>query len=235
LLGYPDRAEALMRDAQRVANDLPHPFTAAVTLWMASMLQYHRGEREAAARTSQRMLELAEAHDIRHWTDATLVLPHAPRAESLSAADLAEMHRRLLLVGSAVWRRTFSLCVLATFGIEAGHPAEGRRALASIGDAGRQGFLAPDVIRLEGELHLRSAPPDVSAAERCFAAAIDLARQRQEKSLELRATMSLVRLRRAHGGDDKEARRALADLYGWFTEGFTTADLVAAKALLVTG
>jgi hypothetical protein len=158
-------------------------------------------------------------------------VPHAPRPESLSAADLAEIHRRLLLVGSAVWRRTFCLCVLATLGSEAGHPAEGRRALASIGEAGRQGFLAPEVIRLEGELHLASATPDVSAAERCFAAAIDLARRRQERSLELRATMSLVRLRRTHGGDD-DARRALADLYAWFTEGFATADLVAAKSFL---
>jgi predicted ATPase len=121
--------------------------------------------------------------------------------------------------------------VLATLAIEAGHPEEGRRALASVGATGRQGFLAPEVIRLEGELHLASAPPDVSAAERCFSAAIDLARHRQEKSLELRATMSLVRLRRTRG-DDMDARRALADLYGWFTEGFTTADLIAAKQLL---
>jgi class 3 adenylate cyclase/tetratricopeptide (TPR) repeat protein len=232
LLGYPDRAAALIREALRLADELRQPLTSISTLWMSSMLQYQRGEREEAVRTSQRMLELAEAHDIRHWTDSALVLPHAPRADSLSAADLAEMHRRLLLVGSAVWRRTFCLCVLARFGIEAGHPAEGRRALASIGEAGRQGFLAPEVIRLEGELHLASGPPDVNAAERCFAAAIDLARQRQEKSLELRATMSLVRLRRAHGGDDKGARGALADLYGWFTEGFTTADLIAAQQLL---
>jgi predicted ATPase len=87
------------------------------------------------------------------------------------------------------------------------------------------------MIRLEGELHLRCAEPDVSAAERCFVAAIEFARRREEKSLELRATMSLVRLRRTHFGDDG-ARRALADVYSWFTEGFTTADLVEAKELL---
>jgi class 3 adenylate cyclase/tetratricopeptide (TPR) repeat protein len=231
LLGYPERAAALMRDAQQLSDELRQPFTTTVTLWMTSLLQFQRGERDAAARTSQRVLELAEAHDIRHWTDLSLVV-HATRPDSLSAADLAEMHRRLMLVGSAVWRRVFCLCVLATLGIEAGHPAEGRRALASIGEAARQGFLAPEVIRLEGELHLRSTPPDVSAAERCFTAAIDLARRRQEKSLELRATISLVRLRQAHGGDEGDARRALVDLYRWFTEGFTTADLIAAKQLL---
>jgi class 3 adenylate cyclase/tetratricopeptide (TPR) repeat protein len=230
LLGYPDRGAALMRDAQQLSDELRLPFTTTVTLWMTSLLQYQRGERDAATRTSQRMSELAERHDIRHWTDASLVVPHALHSERLSAAELAEVHHRLMLVGSAVWRRVFCLCVLAELSLEAGHPAEGRRALASIGESGRQGFLAPEVIRLEGELHLRSAPSDVSAAERCFVAAIGLARRRQEKSLELRATMSLVRLRQTYGGDD--ARRALADLYAWFTEGFTTADLVAAKALL---
>ena len=231
LLGYPERAEALMRDAVRFSDELRQPFTTTVTLWMSAVLQYELGERDAAARTSLRMLELAQLHDIRHWTELALVVPHASRPERLTAADLAEIHRGLLLVGSAVWRRVFCLCVLAELSIEAGHPAEGRRALASVGQTGRQGFLAAEVIRLEGELHLRSAPSDVSAAERCFAAAIDLARRRQERSLELRATMSLVRLKCAHG-DDKDARRALADLYGSFTEGFTTADLIAAKQLL---
>jgi class 3 adenylate cyclase/tetratricopeptide (TPR) repeat protein len=231
LLGYPERAEALMRDAERLSDELRLPFTASVVRWMAALLQYQRGERAAAVRTAQRVSEIAEAHDIRHWLDLTVVLAHGTHGTGLSAAELGEMHRRLMLVGSAVWRRVFCLCVLAELSLEAGHPAEARRALASIGETGRQGFLAAEVQRLDGELHVHSAPPDVSAAERCFTAAIELARQRQEKSLELRATISLVRLRRAHGGGD-DAQRALADLYGWFTEGFDTADLRNARTLL---
>jgi predicted ATPase len=125
----------------------------------------------------------------------------------------------------------FCLCVLATLALESGHPDEGRRALASIEGAGREGFLASEIIRLEGELHLQSGSPDIGAAEQCFVAAIDLARRRQEKSLELRAATSLARLRRQQNRDD-EARRAVADVYGWFTEGFDTADLTAAKTLL---
>ena len=231
LLGYPSRADALIRDAQRLADELRHPLTLTVVLWTSSWLHYQRGEREAAARSAQRMHELAETHGFVHWMDASLVVPHGPQSQRLSAAALADMHERLMRVGSAVWRRAFCLCVLATLSAEAGHPEEGRRALASIGESGRQGFLAPEMIRLEGELHLRCAEPNVSAAERCFVAAIEFARRREEKSLELRATMSLVRLRRMHGGDDG-ARRALADVYSWFTEGFTTADLVQAKELL---
>jgi class 3 adenylate cyclase/tetratricopeptide (TPR) repeat protein len=232
LLGYPDRGDALMRDALRLSDELRQPFTTTATLWMAALLQYLRGERAAAARTSQRMHEFAELHDIRHWRDASLVLPHLPPAAGLSATELAEIHRRLMLVGSAVWRRVFALLALAELSLEAGHPAEARRALGSITEAGRHGFLAPEVLRLEGEAHLASEPADVGAAERFFAAAIELARQRQEKSLELRAVMSVVRLRVAHHGADEAARRALEEICGRFTEGFATADLIAAKALL---
>jgi tetratricopeptide (TPR) repeat protein len=231
LLGSPDRGSALMRDAQRIAEAVRSPFTVMVTLWMTSLLESLRGEREAAARTSERMLEIAETYDIRHWTDAPLILPHMLRAAELSAADLAEIHRRLMLVGNAVWRRVFCLLTLTTLALEAGHVAEARRAFESMDESARQGFLAPDVLRVEGELHLANGRPDVDAAERCFAAAIDLARRRQEKSLELRATMSLFRLHRLRG-TDKDARRALESLYSSFTEGFGTADLLAAQSLL---
>jgi len=68
-------------------------------------------------------------------------------------------------------------------------------------------------------------------AERCFRAAIDLARARTEKSLELRAATSLARLWQRQGKRD-DARRLLGNVYGWFTEGFDTADLRAARGLL---
>ena len=68
-------------------------------------------------------------------------------------------------------------------------------------------------------------------AEACFLKAIEIARRQQAKSLELRATMSLARLWR-HQGKGEEARKMLAEIYGWFTEGFDTADLKDAKAML---
>lgn len=68
-------------------------------------------------------------------------------------------------------------------------------------------------------------------AEACFLKAIDIARKQSAKSLELRATMSLARLWRTQG-KAAEARTMLAEIYGWFTEGFDTADLKDAKALL---
>ena len=68
-------------------------------------------------------------------------------------------------------------------------------------------------------------------AEECFLKAIEIARKQQAKSLELRAVMSLSRLWQSQGKRE-EARQMLAEVYGWFTEGFETVDLKEAKALL---
>jgi predicted ATPase len=84
--------------------------------------------------------------------------------------------------------------------------------------------------RLQGELLLASSP-DASAAEGCFQQAIATARRQQSRALQLRATLSLARLWQQQARHD-EARAALAAIYGTYTEGFTTLDLVEAKALL---
>jgi predicted ATPase len=85
--------------------------------------------------------------------------------------------------------------------------------------------------RLHGELLLRHAVPEAQAAEACFQRALDMARRQQAKWWELRAAMSLARLWQRQG-KDSAARELLAPIYGWFTEGFDTADLQEAKALL---
>ena len=85
--------------------------------------------------------------------------------------------------------------------------------------------------RLTGDLLLRQAVPDEHQAETCFHQALDIARRRQAKSWELRAAMSLSRLWQRQG-KRAAARELLAPIYGWFTEGFDTADLQDARALL---
>ena len=93
----------------------------------------------------------------------------------------------------------------------------------------RDAFYAPEVYRIEGELMLINSETD--AAEKCLRTALDLARSRAEKSLELRAATSLVRLWRGQG-KSQEAFHLLADIYGFFTEGFETRDLLTAKAIM---
>lgn len=85
--------------------------------------------------------------------------------------------------------------------------------------------------RLRGVLSLQKAPPDRAPAEACFRSAMDVARQQKAKSLELRAATSLAQLWCAQG-ERQKARDLLAPVYGWFTEGFETADLEDARALL---
>jgi hypothetical protein len=82
-----------------------------------------------------------------------------------------------------------------------------------------------------GELLLVQGPPDEGAAEQCFRRVIDLAREHQARLFELRAATFLARLLK-NRGEILEASKVLTDIYGWFTEGFETADLKDAKALL---
>ena len=91
-------------------------------------------------------------------------------------------------------------------------------------------FYECELHRLKGEVLLMGNSSNATAADNCFRTAIKLAGVQSAKVWELRATMSLARLDRQ--GRRDEARTMLADIYNWFTEGFDTADLIHAKALL---
>jgi predicted ATPase len=105
-----------------------------------------------------------------------------------------------------------------------------REALALVETTGEHYYEA-ELHRLMGELLLQHATPEVSHAETCFQQALALARHQQAKSWELRAATSLARLWHQQG-KRAAARALLAPVYGWFTEGFDTADLQDAKVLL---
>jgi predicted ATPase len=127
------------------------------------------------------------------------------------------------------WLAVLAEACLETGRIEEGLPAV-REALAETEETGARCCEA-ELNRLEGELLLASEEPDESRAEASFCKAIAIAREQQAKSWELRAATSLARLL-ARQGKREEAYALLAPVYAWFTEGFDTADLVAARALL---
>jgi predicted ATPase len=102
------------------------------------------------------------------------------------------------------------------------------KAIARVA-AGGSGLFESDLHRLKGELALMAG--DALEAEAAFNSAIAIARRQQAKSFELRASISLARLLAQRGRRD-EARTTLSGIYNWFTEGFDTADLTDAKALL---
>jgi predicted ATPase len=128
----------------------------------------------------------------------------------------------------------FCLVLLAEAVGHAGHFEEGLRLLAearTVLEANGQGELLAEAYRLQGEFLLRQATPDAPQAEACFQQALAIASRQQAKSWELRAAMSLSRLWQQQG-KRIEAYELLAPIYGWFTEGFDTADLQDARALL---
>ena len=231
VLGHPDVAFGLMKDALRLSDELKHPLTTAVVLWFATCLYYQRGERELTLASAERLLALAAEHGFAWWTDATIILLPAVRRERLDAEALADLHRRLVATRSPSFRQGFCLCVLAGLYADAGLSEAGLRVLASINNEGRDAFCGPEIYRIEGELFVQRVPPALVEAEQCFRRAIDLAHRLREKSLELRAALSLSRMWQ-HQDRQDAARQLLAPIYSWFTEGFDTADLKNARALL---
>jgi predicted ATPase len=124
--------------------------------------------------------------------------------------------------------------VLADVADHLGHPDEGLRALAeahTLVEQQEEGWWEAEVHRLRGVLLLRQMMPQQEEAEAWLQRALDVARRQEAKSLELRAAMSLARLWQQQG-KRAAARDLLRPIYGWFTEGFDTADLQEAKALL---
>jgi predicted ATPase len=130
--------------------------------------------------------------------------------------------------------RPYLLALLAEGYGKAGRTMEGLHVLAealAVMDAIRERYYEAELYRPKGAFLLRHAAEQDAEAEACFHQALEVARRRQAKSLELRAAMSLARLWQSQGKRE-DARQLLAEIYGWFTEGFDTADLQEAKALL---
>src|SRR5262245_26173431 len=145
----------------------------------------------------------------------------------------------LLLRGLDAYRATcaglavpYYLSMLGDTYTRAGRFEDARKSLKeglALAEKNDDRFQEAELHRLKGELHLAEAN-DQAVAEGCFHMAIETARRQQSRAWELRATMSLVRLWERQGRRD-EARAALAAVYGTYTEGFTTPDLVEAWVL----
>jgi predicted ATPase len=139
----------------------------------------------------------------------------------------------ILPTGDKVFR-TYFLGLLAEAYREDGHPKAGLNALdeaLALVDDTEARFYEAKLHRLKGVLLVKQAIPDTSQAASCCQQSLSIARRQQAKSWELRAATSLARLWQSQG-KRQEAYDLLQPVYGWFTEGFDTADLKDAKALL---
>ena len=135
--------------------------------------------------------------------------------------------------GIKVWQSYFLGLLADTYG-KGGHSEAGLPLLAeamAVMDTMEVHVYGAELYRLKGALLLKQAVPDATQAEACFQKALSIAQSQEAKSWELRAATSLARLWQSQDKRQK-AYDLLAPVYGWFTEGFDTADLQEAKALL---
>jgi class 3 adenylate cyclase/predicted ATPase len=236
LLGYPEQALARMHTALTLAEQLAYPLSQGWVLAFTAWLhQFHRAER-LTQEWSEAAIVLAHEHGFPQVSAMGRILHGWARAmQGAGAAGVAEMHQ-----GLAVWRATGTeiarpsyLALLAEWYGRAGQGARGLDVLAEARAAAQhrqERFYEAELYRLEGELLLAQSVDRVAEAATCFQHALTIARQQQARWWELRAAISLARLWQK--GKRGEARELLAPVYGWFTEGFDTADLQEAQALL---
>jgi predicted negative regulator of RcsB-dependent stress response len=217
-----------------LAEELQHPLTMTNALWFAAWVHWNRGERELSLSNLDRMIGIARSHTFTVWLDLSVTLFEFMECEQTSAAMLAQLHQRIAsLQYLTLWRRTLCLCIVAEKCAAAGRADEGLETLGLITESECQAVMGPEILRIKGELMLQRGRSAFGDAARYFTEAIEIARSRDAKSFELRASTRLARLLFEQGRRE-EAYSALAGVYGSFTEGFDTADLKAAKALIDT-
>ena len=237
LLGYPDQALASSQAALALAQQLAHAISLTQALYRAAVLHHLRREAPLTQARAEAALTIA--------TDRALPL-HVARATSLRGWALAarghgDEGRAQIQQGlttsqatGATRDRPYHLALLAEASAQGGQIAVGLEALTeALGTLprGETGWWEAELHRLKGALLLHGTVAQPGEAEACFQEALTVARRQEAKSLELRAAMSLSRLWQQQG-KPAAARALLAPIYGWFTEGFDTADLQEAQALL---
>ncbi len=247
-LGYPDQALGKAREALALARELSHPFTLAYGLFFVAAVHGYRGEHALAHQPNEEMLALSLEHGFPVFIGAGMLVRNLvllAQGKIGLAEGIAQIRHMMdaYRATGAVSGHPMLLAVMAELLMGAGQVEEGLASLseaqATVDRTGERrydtqlSFLKGTL--LLGRISRRKKGGDqgekAAEAEACFTCAVDIARRQQAKSLEMQAVLRLSRLWRQQGRRD-EARELLATVYGRFTEGFDTADLKEAKALL---
>jgi predicted ATPase len=235
LRGYPEQAIHACQQAIALAEKLKHPHSLAHALFVGCYVLLW--EKRTVAAQAETLIRLASEHGFALYFALGAILRGAAVAEQAGRGEIASMREGLAAFRAtgAVVVRPFLLGLLAQVCKTTGLVDEGLEALNeafTIIAKSAEGFYEAELYRLKGELLLlRDGDTAMTQAHTCFRRAIEIARNQRAKGWELRATMNLARLLATQGRHD-EARAMLAEIYNWFTEGFDTADLKEAKALL---
>ena len=235
--GYPDQALHQEQEALRLAQELGHPYTLTGALENMARLHQLRREGPAAQALAEAAMTTASEHGFTfNGAYEKILRGWALAAHGQGETGITQMREGVTTLGAIgiEMYRGYQLMQLAEVYGTVGQAEEGLRVLAQARAAipHREGrFYEAELWRIEGELLLAVSSEKQHEVETCFHQALDIARRQEAKSLELRAAISLSRLWQQQGRR-AEAQALLAPIYGWFTEGFDTADLQEAKTLL---
>ncbi len=238
MAGYPDQALKHQDEALRIGERRSHPIAKAASLWGAALFYQLRGEAERAQEFVDELSRVGSDHQLVEFFPFIKILGgwvRIVRGEvEQGIADVRCGAEILKGVGASLYE-PYALGLLVTGHAASDDVVEARRvmdeALAAAARNG-SGFYDAELHRIDGELKLQSAGPGaIHEATKAFGRAIAVAREQSAKSWELRAVLSLARLRRRQG-DALGAHSLLSDTYNRFTEGFNTPDLNAARTFL---
>ena len=235
-LGYPQQALERGLEAFKLVQGLDQPFNHTLASAYLALLQQLRADEAVAREQAEQALALANKYQApyyRAW--AEILVSYARAMEQHDEEHIGRLRDSIkaFTAAGARLRLPYYLALLAQVYGQAGHAEEGLAAIdeaISEALAHSERWWDAELHRLRGELLLMGGS-DAADVEAAFFRAIEIAQSQQARSLELRATMSLARLWSAQHRS-VEARRRLLEVYDWFTEGFETPDLQAARLLL---
>jgi class 3 adenylate cyclase/predicted ATPase len=236
LLGYPEQALARLHDALALAHELAHPYSLAFARCQAAWVYQFCRNMPAVHEHAEAAVTLATEQGFPLWTaQGTSLHGWALTMQGQGEEGMAQVRR-----GIAAWQATGAALIVPYFRTllaeacdRAGHIEDGLQELAeayTLVEQHEERWWEAEIHRLRGVFLLQHGTPQAEA-EAWLQRALDVARRQEAKSLELRAAMSLARLWQQQG-KQAEAHALLTPIYGWFTEGFDTADLQDARVLL---
>jgi class 3 adenylate cyclase/predicted ATPase len=237
LLGYPAQALVCLHEALALAHALSHPYSLAFAQSMAAWVAQVRRDVPAVHAHAEACIALATPQGFPLWAaSGTILRGWALAMQAQDKEGMAQIRQGIAArrADQGALHIPYYCTMLADVCDHLGYLADGLQALAEahpLVEQHEDRWWEAEVCRLWGVLLLWQPETPQAEAEAWLQCALDVARRQEAKSLELRAAMSLSRLWQQQG-KRTEAQALLAPIYGWFTEGFDTADLQEAKALL---
>ena len=238
-LGYPDQALQRSREAIALAREISHPYSLVFALHFGTAVHRFRREGALAQTQAEGVVALASEQGFPYFHAAGTYL----RGWALAEQGQVEEGIADMLEGQRIWQESgirqlgqVSLPLVEAYG-KLGRVEDGLAVLSQAEaelDKSNEKWWQAELLRVRGELLLASKDGMGHNSQEitdCFQRAIRTAHDQQAKSLELRGATRLAAFWQAHGKPD-DAYRLLSNIYGWFTEGFDTPDLLAAKILL---